>query len=171
MSELSDLQRSKKRAFLAAFAEVGTLTRAAEIVGMDRNTHYYWLADEKEGELYRELFEDAKKQAADRLEQEARRRAVEGTQKPVFQGGKQVGVVQEYSDTLLIFLMKGAMPEKYRDNYHLSADFNVNHQHHHRHTLDLGQLSETELLQFGELVSKAKREEEGTTLTLPRGNP
>jgi hypothetical protein len=27
-----------------------------------------------------------------------------------------VGVVQEYSDTLLIFLLKGARPQKYRDN-------------------------------------------------------
>lgn len=157
----------KKRAFLAAYAEVGTILHAAQIAKIERKSHYLWLEDEE----YVAAFQEARVAAAEKLEQEARRRAVEGTQKPVFQGGKQVGAVQEYSDTLLIFLMKGAMPEKYRDNYHLSADFNVNHQHHHRHTLDLGQLSETELLQFGELVSKAKREEEGTTLTLPRGNP
>jgi len=33
----------------------------------------------------------------------------------VYYQGKPCGVVTEYSDTLLIFLMKGAMPEKYKD--------------------------------------------------------
>ncbi len=50
------------------------------------------------------------------LEAEARRRAVEGVRKPVYCRGEIVGTVKEYSDTLLIFLMKGARPEKYRDN-------------------------------------------------------
>ena len=50
------------------------------------------------------------------LEDEAIRRAKDGVrEKPVYQGGKLVGHVQEYSDTLLIFLLKGARPEKYRD--------------------------------------------------------
>ncbi len=44
---------------------------------------------------------------------EAVRRAVEGTEKPVYQQGRLVGHVQEYSDTLLIFLLKGRRPEKY----------------------------------------------------------
>ena len=52
---------------------------------------------------------------ADMLEDEAVRRAKDGVERPVYQGGKLVGHVQEYSDTLLIFLLKGARPEKYRD--------------------------------------------------------
>ena len=42
---------------------------------------------------------------------------MEGVRKPVFYQGAICGSVREYSDTLLMFLMKGAMPEKYRDNY------------------------------------------------------
>lgn len=110
--DLSKTQRLKKTAFLAAYAEVGNVTRAAEIAEVDRSMHYYWMANDPD---YKDQFREAESQANDRLEQEARRRAVEGTQKPVFQGGKQVGVVQEYSDTLLIFLMKGAMPDKYKE--------------------------------------------------------
>lgn len=53
--------------------------------------------------------------AAEVLEQEAWRRAVTGTLKPVYQGGEQVGTVREYSNTLMIFLLKGANPEKYRE--------------------------------------------------------
>lgn len=50
----------------------------------------------------------------DVLEDEARRRAFEGVEKPVYQGGKLVGTVREYSDTLLIFLLNGRRPEKFR---------------------------------------------------------
>ncbi len=55
-------------------------------------------------------------EACDALASEARRRAVEGVLKPVYYKGKLVGFIREYSDTLLMFLMKAAMPEKYRDN-------------------------------------------------------
>jgi hypothetical protein len=36
--------------------------------------------------------------------------AYEGVERPVYEGGKKVGVVQEYSDTLLIFLSKEPGP-------------------------------------------------------------
>jgi hypothetical protein len=35
----------------------------------------------------------------------------------VFYQGEKVGTVQKYSDTLLIFLMKGVRPEKYRERF------------------------------------------------------
>ncbi|MDP2936788.1 MAG: hypothetical protein Q8O86_09895 [Dehalococcoidia bacterium] len=69
-----------------------------------------------------------------------------GTEKPVFQGGQQVGVVREYSDVLLIFLLKGARPEKYRDN--LKAD--VNHS---------GQVSLPDVVKVLEEMRNKEREE------------
>ena len=52
------------------------------------------------------------------LEREARRRAVEGVEEPVgFYKGEPSAYVRKYSDTLLIFLMKGARPDKYRDRW------------------------------------------------------
>ena len=59
----------------------------------------------------------AREGAADTLEAEARRRAIEGVEEPVFHKGEQVGTLRKYSDVLLIFLLKGARPERYRDNY------------------------------------------------------
>jgi hypothetical protein len=99
-------------AFLAAFREVGNIYRAAQLVKMDRTQHYRWLDDPE----YRARFADASDDAVDSLETEARRRAVEGVDEPAgwFQGTAG-GVVRKYSDTLLIFLLKGARPEKYRD--------------------------------------------------------
>jgi hypothetical protein len=63
----------------------------------------------------------AYEQAGERLEQEARRRAVEGTKKNVYYQGEPCGVNTEYSDTLLIFLLKGAKPEKYAERVHNSV--------------------------------------------------
>jgi len=111
----------KRKAFLAAFAEVGTITRAAEIAKVTRQAHYLWMKDPE----YAEAFAQAEQQACDRLEQEARRRAVEGVEEPVFHRGKQCGVVRKYSDTLLIFLLKGAMPEKYKDRHAHDVNANV----------------------------------------------
>jgi hypothetical protein len=46
-------------------------------------------------------------------EAEAWRRAVEGVERPIVSGGKVVTTVREYSDALLIFLLKGRRPAKY----------------------------------------------------------
>ena len=54
-------------------------------------------------------------QAADVLEREAWRRASEGVKQPVFYQGEVCGHVQKYSDVLLIFLLKGARPDRYRE--------------------------------------------------------
>lgn len=106
-------------AFLDAFAELGTVTHAAAAAGIDRQTHYNWLESDPEG--YGKRFEEAKARAIDKLEREATRRAVEGVDEPVFWQGMQVSTVRKYSDTLLIFLLKGAKPEKYRERYEHSG--------------------------------------------------
>ena len=101
----------KRAAFLAAYQETGTIRAAAEAAGIDRTTHYRWLDDPE----YAELFYQAQQEAVESLEAEARRRAVTGWQEPIFYQGQVVGHRRRYSDTLLIFLLKGAMPDKYVD--------------------------------------------------------
>ena len=86
------------------------------MAGIDRGTHYDWLKADKAA------FEAVQDQAAQALEDEAVRRAYEGAERPVYQGGKKVGVVQEYSDTLLIFLLKGLRPAKYRERYDVAVE-------------------------------------------------
>ncbi len=97
-------------AFLAAYALVGNVTKAAELAKCARSMHYVWLEDPD----YEKLFEAARLEARDHLEEDARRRACEGTLKPVFYQGKQCGVIREYSDMLLIALLNAAWPEKYK---------------------------------------------------------
>jgi len=104
----------KQRAFLAAFRIECTIKHAADACDQDRGNHYRWM---KSSESYREAFALAEQDVADELEREARRRAIEGVTEPIMYRGKQVHAVQRYSDLLLIFLLKGARPHKYRD-YH-----------------------------------------------------
>ena len=105
----------KKRLFLTAFAETGNVSRSAAVAGVDRSTPARWRESDTR---FAAQYAEAEVAAVELLEAEARRRAVEGVDKPVYQGGQLVGVVREYSDTLLMFLLNGAAPEKYRRYNH-----------------------------------------------------
>jgi transposase-like protein len=107
------LTPERQAAFLAALATAGgNVSRACEAVDISRFTAYSWRDDDPH---FAAEWERAKEAGVDALEDEARRRAFEGTAKPVFHQGVQCGTIQEYSDTLTIFLLKGARPEKYRE--------------------------------------------------------
>lgn len=97
---------------LAALAETGNVSNACAAADVGRATHYEWLRDDP---YYAKAAEDAMDQAADKLEEEARRRAHDGVDEPVFYQGEVCGTVRKYSDTLLIFLLKGAKPDKFRE--------------------------------------------------------
>lgn len=119
----------KARAFLAAFRVCASITQAAEAVGIRRDLHYRWLKDSKG---YTDAFEAAREQAGQSLEDEAVLRATKGVFEPnVWKGefcfeqvfseelqrfvnGKQLGVWKK-SDALLVTLLKGARPDKYRE--------------------------------------------------------
>lgn len=90
---------------------------ACEVAGVGRSSHYRWLEKDPE---YRVAFELAQEDAADILEAEAYRRAVEGVEKPVgWHKGKPGGHVREYSDVLLMFQLKALRSEKYRERVEL----------------------------------------------------
>ncbi len=112
-SRFEHLENPRQRAFLTAFRELGNIRRAAEAAGIARRTHYKWRDTDAE---YVQAFEAAKEDAADLLEAEAWRRAVDGVEKPVgWYKGEPGGKVREYSDTLLIFLLKAMRPHKFKD--------------------------------------------------------
>lgn len=103
----------RKAAFCAALAEAGgNVSRACQAIDIDRTTAYLWRDNDPQ---FAASWEKAKAIGTEALEDEATRRAYEGTDKPVFHQGVQCGTVREYSDTLTIFLLKGAKPEKYRE--------------------------------------------------------
>lgn len=92
-------------AFLMAFVEQGTIGAAAKVVNIARQTHYDWLNADP---TYKERFFAAEEAATDILEDEARRRAVDGDEEPVgFYMGESSEYVIKRSDTLLKFLLEG----------------------------------------------------------------
>lgn len=95
------MTQHKKAAFLAAFAKEGTILRAAEAAQISRRTHYLWLSQD---EAYAIAFREVEHDAGEALEAEARKRAFAG------------------SDTLLIFLLKAAIPSKYRERVDMTLD-------------------------------------------------
>lgn len=110
-AQLEDRREAQTR-FLEAYAQSCTVLGACRISGVGRRTHYDWLDTD---EAYVRRFTDAKKDATDALLQEAVIRARVGVQRPVYQGGRLVGHVTEKSDTLMCFLLKGLMPETFRE--------------------------------------------------------
>ena len=121
--------RSQAR-FLRSFAQTGNVSQSCRAARIGRRTVYDWLTD-AEGPFKR-LYEEALQDAVDALEAEARRRAVEGTVKPVYQGGEEVGAIREYSDTLLVLLLKGRRPDVFSDRMqHTGKDGQpIAHEHH-----------------------------------------
>jgi len=100
----STIIHPKKRAVLAAYATSGRLVHACKSAKTDAFMHYYWMRTDP---AYATAFAEAQEVVANLLEEEAIRRATK---------------MQHASDVLLIFLLKGAKPQKYRDNVHVQQE-------------------------------------------------
>lgn len=117
-------KRRRQDQFLTAFRVSGSVREAAKSAGICAYTHYSWLANDPE---YRLRYAEATQDAAAHLEEEAWRRAVEGERKLILYRGKPVFVTDETtgervplyeinrSDHLLMFLLKGLVPQRYRE--------------------------------------------------------
>tara|TARA_Y100000310_G_C20451018_1_gene700732 strand:- start:429 stop:899 length:471 start_codon:yes stop_codon:yes gene_type:complete len=113
----------KKRAFLEARSLGMTKLNAAARAGVNVATPWNW---GKQGDdAYNKAAEIAEAAQLAAAEDELRRRAVDGILEPVFYKGEQVATVRRHSDVLLIFMLKAAAPDKYRDNVHVTAEHNV----------------------------------------------
>lgn len=111
----------KQRALIAAYAVCPSIKAAAAAAGVARTKHYNWLESD---EAYRNAFAKGHESIAQGLEYEAVRRAVEGVESPMYYRGKPVKTAGrrgrqvyevEYSDTLLLALLKRFMPAQYRE--------------------------------------------------------
>jgi len=108
-------RRQTMEVFLSTFAQTGNFMLSCRAANIGRAASYDYLDRDADGFAAR--YADAEQEACEALEAEAYRRGVQGIDKPIHFKGQRVDTVREYSDTLLIFLMKGRMPHKYRDSY------------------------------------------------------
>ena len=111
-----------RETFLAALRETCNVSEAARTARISRNTAY---EHRKADPAFAEAWDEAEQEAADKLEREAWRRSVEGTDKPVVYKGEITGTYKEYSDRMLELLLKAHRPEKFKDrvsNEHMGKD-------------------------------------------------
>lgn len=97
------LSARKRARFLDVLAETGNVAEAARQAALNRQ-HLYALR--RDDGAFAMAWEAALDEAADALLLEARRRALEGVEQPVFHKGGQVGTRRVYSDRLLVFLLQ-----------------------------------------------------------------
>ena len=102
--------------FLKHFAQTGAINYSAVQAGTKRET--VWHRRQKDA-AFATAYEEAAQSYAELLEEEADRRAIQGNERVVYYKGAKVGSYREFSDTLLIFRLKGLKPETYRENYKL----------------------------------------------------
>lgn len=100
-----------REAFLAVLRETCNVSAAARAAGISRTAAYEHRADP----VFAMAWDEAEQEAADRLEGEAWRRAVDGTDKPVVHQGKITTTYKEYSDRMLELLLKAHRPDKFRE--------------------------------------------------------
>ena len=117
---------SNVRAFLAAIRITPNVTWAAYAVGgrehgeSIRRQHYARL---KKDPTYREQYEAAREIGNGALEDRMMARAMDGVDEPVFYQGECCGYVTRYYHSEM--LLRGAMPEKYREQVKVKGKLDV----------------------------------------------
>lgn len=109
--------REARQRFLDLYAERGTMIECCRLAGLS------WRAIDNARENdpeFARAFQEAEQCVLEKLEREAMRRAVEGTviRSRKFWHGQLVGedIRTEYSDNLLMMLLRAKAPSTYRDN-------------------------------------------------------
>jgi len=95
----------RQRAFIAALADTGSVSRAAAMVNMAQ-TNCYTLRRAPGAESFRRAWEAALDFGVARLKDIAFERAIDGYLVPVFVAGKLMGFRRRHNDALLMFCLR-----------------------------------------------------------------
>lgn len=118
--------RTRARArdrFIRRLAESGNVADSCRKARLPQRTAYDLRKSDPE---FAALWKEAEEISIDGLEDEARRRGVEGWDEPVYQKGRKVGTIKRHSDRMLEILLKGHRP-KFRENQ-VAVQVNVDQQ-------------------------------------------
>lgn len=105
MANRTKLTPEKKEQFLDVLSDGSSVTAAAKAIGISRTCVYEHRVEDK---AFASAWDDAVEAGTDALEDEAVLRA------------------KNSSDTLLIFLLKGRRPEKFKDRQQIEGQITVN---------------------------------------------
>jgi hypothetical protein len=108
----------KLNSFLHHLGRTGSVTLAAARAGLKRRMLYRLKAAD---EGFAGRWDEALNLGVERLQDDAMRRALEGTERPVYRNGQKVGSVQQFDNRLLQFLLKAHRPETYSERAKAAA--------------------------------------------------
>jgi hypothetical protein len=103
-------------AFLGAIIEGLHVRDACAVAGVCGQMPY---KRRRTDDAFAAAWQDASDFGTEMIEYEATRRAYHGTLRPVFYKGKPCGSIREYSDQLLMFLLRARKPAVYRETHKL----------------------------------------------------
>lgn len=107
-----------RQRFLATLKATGNVSASCAVINIGRTTAYEWKAADLEFSC---AWDQALESGLDALEAEARRRAFEGVEEPVFYRGQVCGHVRKYSDSLIMFILK-AYRHQFRDRVQVDVN-------------------------------------------------
>lgn len=107
-----------EKAFLTALAKQGTVTAACESARIERSTAY---RAREAHEDFKQEWNAAREAFAELLEKEAIRRAVKGVRRARYFKDELLRYEREYSDTLLLALLRANNPQKYKERMDLTS--------------------------------------------------
>ena len=147
----------KQQAFLILYSHFGVISKSAQAVGVGYDTIARQL---KSDPVFKKLFERAKIVAADTVEAEVFKRAVEGWEEPVWYQGEIVGHTLKKSDRMLELLAKGVRPDKFSEKMQLSGKGGGPLQ---LQVINFGETTREELdkIEEGEYIEQAPQSAEG----------
>jgi len=123
------LTLSAMEEFCTVLSQTGSITQAADHIGMSRTRMY---EKKREDPWFSEQWDDARDRAADALKTEARRRAIGWDEVRYSENGEQY-TVRKYSDRMLELMLKSALPYEFReriDHTHSSQTIIIKTQGH-----------------------------------------
>ena len=115
-------KRTKQKILLGAFVNNGgQIIEACNETGIKYDTVKTW---RRRDPIFSEAYEEARMDTLAIIENEAVRRAIRGVKQDVYYKGQVVGSFYNYSDNLIMILLKKLDPS-YRDNYTQSNQFGI----------------------------------------------
>ena len=108
-----------KATFISMMEQLPNITAVSRL--LDISPSNIWAARKQDPE-FDAAISAAIEEGYDMLEEEARRRAVDGVVEPVYYKGEPVGGIRKYSDQLLVTLLKGYRPKKFNPGAKVTLD-------------------------------------------------
>lgn len=114
------ISKRKRTIFLDVLRRTGKIVQAAQAAGYADSS--YLRKVRKKDDDFATDWDEALEAGMDRLEDEAVRRGVEGVEEPVFYRGDIVGYKLNYSDQLLMFMLKANRPDKFAERKKIEGE-------------------------------------------------